>query len=308
MSPSVTGFHRGARKASARDLTTASPDEWLLGPALPAVATELIRVETIDRQDHRFQLRLTASGDDLVESLRTNGQQCPVVLWGRTKPYKIIDGFRRIDALLRLGQQTVLAIVRNDLDQTQALAVSLIENARRKNLTPLDKASAVWKTLHISRLGKRFIAKAFGLSVRQIERYLQMLDFDGSVLDGVLSKKITMAHAVLLHRAKVTNPSDWIDEIVCRKLSEKELKERLLSSGSRRSRGSHLVRDKLGFRMHAFRFRFDMNQSEKNRIRETLQMALELLEMKACQTDRSPESSCIATFASQSGSRSGKAG
>jgi ParB/RepB/Spo0J family partition protein len=213
--------------------------------------------------------------------MRVEGQQCPVVLWGKTSPYKVIDGFRRIEAIAGLGRDSVLALVRSDLDQTQALALSFIENARRHNLTPLDKAHAVWQAVHTWEMGKPLVAKTFGLSVRQIERYLKVLDFEGPLHHAVAAHKITMAHAALLNRACVADLPHWIDEVARKRFSARELRRHLTRNGGQPSRRPYLVRDELGFRLRPLRFRIDMSEAEKERIRQALRTALQIVEQRA---------------------------
>ncbi len=248
----------------------------LVEPRALSVDTKFVRIESIDREDRRLQLRLVTDYSDLKKSLRTEGQQTPVVLWGRTRPYKIIDGFRRIDAMVEAGCDRILAFVRSDLDQTQALAVSFLENATRKNLTPLDKAHAVWKSIHEWQLSKPMVARTLGLSLRQVDRYLVALDFDEMLKRAIREERITMAHAALLHGAQAPDTSTWVKEIARHGLSCQQLKTRLRKR-ARSSRSRYLIRGESGFLLRSVRYRQDMSPEEKQRIREALETALELL-------------------------------
>jgi ParB/RepB/Spo0J family partition protein len=241
-----------------------------------SVDTRFVEIEAIDREDRRFQLRLVTDYRDLKESLRTEGQQTPVLLWGRARPYKIIDGFRRIDAMVETGYDRILAFVRSDLDQTQALTVSFLANAKRKNLTPLDKAHAVWKSIHEWQMSKAMVAKNFALSVRQVDRYLVAFEFDETLKRAIREDRITMAHAALLHRAQLADPNAWVKKIVRHGLSCRQLKARLRQR-THPSRRRYLIRGESGFQLRALRYRQDMSPEEKRRIREALETALELL-------------------------------
>jgi len=269
---------------SARHPGPASREaDGVLSGATPSIATQMIPIQQIDREDRRFQLRVNADAVDpaLVSSLRSSGQQTPVVLWGLTHPYRIVDGFRRVEALVASGMDRVLAIVRSDLDQTQALALSYLENDRRKNLTALDRSHAVWLAVHEWEMGKPLVARSFGLSVRQIDRYLKALEFAAPVQHALRSGNIAMAHAALLHRARVDDPSAWVRRIRREKLSAGELGRRLRGQRRLRRRRSYLVREANGFRFHGFRYRSDLGNAERQALLEALETALALVRADA---------------------------
>lgn len=254
----------------------ARPARPLLNPALPAATTELVGLERIDCTDRRFQLRVAEHCDDLVASLRRDGQQMPVILWGRTKPYKIIDGFRRIQAMERIGNRSVLAIVREDLDQTQAFGLGFLYNAKRRNLGPEDRAHAIQVAHTEWGMSKSLIGRAFDLSIRQIDRYLRTFDFAPVLRDALAEGRISMAHAVLLHRARVDDPSAWVKRIVAEDLSSPVLQDELRKKSPKGVRRL-FVREAKGFRLHPIRFRTGMSDFERSQIKEALELALSLL-------------------------------
>lgn len=89
--------------------------------------------------DGRLSDRLTLEADDLVVSIRTNGQRVPILVRpthdGR---YGLIYGRRRLEACRSLGIK-VRAIV-TEIDDAQALQDQLIENQNRRDLSFIERA------------------------------------------------------------------------------------------------------------------------------------------------------------------------
>lgn len=239
----------------------------------------LVRLNRIDLDDVRFQLRVKTEPESLMATLEADGQQSPVVLWEPrgSERYKIVDGFHRIEAISRLGRQEVLAVIRRDIDQTEALSLSFLLNAHRRNLTPLDKAHAVSRAIGYFGMSKPMVAQALGLSVRQINRYLAVLQFNESVQTAVDAGRITLQHAAILHRHRVATPNTWIDTIETEALSSRELGRRLRLQSASRSTRPYLVRDQRGFRLAPIRYRKNARPAETDKIRKALESALKLL-------------------------------
>ena len=254
------------------DAPVPRTDESATGPTL-------VPLDRIDRDDSRFQLRVTTEPESLLATIRADGQQSPVVLWEPkgSERYKIVDGFHRIEAISRLGRQEVLAVIRRDIDQTEALTLSFLLNAHRQNLTPLDKAHAVSRAIGYFGMSKPIVAKALGLSVRQINRYLAVLQFNESVQTAVDAGRITLQHAAILHRHRVATHNIWIETIETEALSSRELGRRLRLQSASRSNHPYLVRDQRGFRLAPIRYRKNARPAETEKIRKALESALKLL-------------------------------
>lgn len=236
-----------------------------------------VRLSDIDLSDRRFQYRLTTTVHALERSLATDGQQTPVLLWGAQAPFVIVDGFRRATAALELGWENVKAIVRDNLDEESAFALSFIENVNRKNFSPLDKANAIWRAIHERGLSKDDVAGAFGMSERQLNRYLELLDLDEAVRAAVVSGDISMAHAVMLCRLAVEDPSDLIRRIKCERISVRDLRKRLKLPRRVGRPRDYIVLEGTGFRCRAFRYHPPIEAEEKERIRKALERGLAIL-------------------------------
>ena len=253
----------------------AALENWAAASSESSAALRKVKLSDVDRADERFQLRLHSDVRDLERSLIAHGQQVPVTLWGSRPPYKIIDGFRRIEVLDRMGEKTVLAVVRRDLDEHAAFALSFIENARRRNFSALDKAHAIWIALNKRQMTKDVAAQELGLSRRQLNRYLRLLNLGEPLEAAVVAGRLSMAHAAELRKPGVTGVPALIDKVVDENLSVEELK-RLLRRKAGRPR-PYVVRAGRGFRTYPFRYHPSLDQKEKKRILAALQQAIEIV-------------------------------
>ena len=81
---------------------------------------------------------------ELAASIKTNGVVQPIVVRpvpGLPHQFEIVAGERRWQAAKLAGLSEIPAVVRELSDQ-EALAVALIENIQREELTPADEARA----------------------------------------------------------------------------------------------------------------------------------------------------------------------
>jgi ParB/RepB/Spo0J family partition protein len=243
-------------------------------------ATEIqdVPLEDINAEDKTFQYRFSANVGDLKHSLINEGQKEPIDLTG-SKPYRIIDGFRRVETIRRLGWPSVKALVHRGIDDGEAHKLAFIKNVVRKNLSPMEKANAIF-------LAKQRGMKAsdlmeyFSLSEKQLKRYEALLDFPPEVQKRLDKDEITMAHAKVLSEFKVKDLSEWIKKVSEDGLSAKQLKKELRKASGARPVGReklYLRREKGGIRMYPFTVTKDAPRAEKDKVIKILQEAISTL-------------------------------
>ena len=112
-----------------------------------------MKYETVEMQvediihDPNFNCRDTftlESVNELAESIRQDGLNFPLVVQPWQGKYRLICGFRRYQALVRILKWTKLPVmVRDDLTDAEAQRLNLSENLERKNLNILEEARAL---------------------------------------------------------------------------------------------------------------------------------------------------------------------
>lgn len=115
-----------------------------------------------------------AAGDitELTKSIEEEGILQPILVRPVKDRYEIIVGSRRFSAAKAAGLKVVPAIVR-EMNDTQAIAASLIENIQRGNLTPEEEIAGMQRLMNLDdeHYGSyRKLAQALGLSSSTIER------------------------------------------------------------------------------------------------------------------------------------------
>ena len=149
-----------------------------------------------------FQPRREISGpefDDLVSSVRRHGVIQPVITRQAGSGYELVAGERRWRAAQAAGLASVPAVVRELSDQ-EMLELALIENLRREDLNPMERAAAY------RRLGDEFgmtqeeISDVVGSSRSSIANTIRLLELPNEV-QAAIGLPQTPLHPVALHRA-----------------------------------------------------------------------------------------------------------
>lgn len=150
---------------------------------------------------HPKNVRRDAVADEeLVESIRAQGLVQPLVVAphpAEADRWLLIAGHRRRDGALRAGHTTVPVIIRMDLvDEADQVAAMLVENGRRKDLTPMEEAAGYGQLRFDFNWKPGEIAKAAGHSVDTINRRLKLLKLDGKVAGKVDEGQVTIEEAI----------------------------------------------------------------------------------------------------------------
>jgi ParB family chromosome partitioning protein len=120
--------------------------------------------------------------DELANSIREKGLLNPITVMRRATDgkYLLIAGQRRFLACTRIGLQTIPAIIRDNMNDTDATIISLIENVHRADMNPIDKARAYAKIYEKYRdLGK--VSSETGVTVPTVKKYLALLNLTPSI-------------------------------------------------------------------------------------------------------------------------------
>jgi ParB family chromosome partitioning protein len=150
-----------------------------------------------------FQPRLQIQQESLEElaaSIRANGVIQPIVV--RRLPegsaagarYEIIAGERRWQAAKLAGLADIPTIVR-ELSDRDAVAVALIENIQREDLTAAEEARALRRLAAEFELTHEQVAVAVGRSRAAVSNFIRLLDLPDAVVVLIDSKAIDMGHA-----------------------------------------------------------------------------------------------------------------
>lgn len=157
-----------------------------------------------------------AALEELAVSIREHGILQPIVVTPRSGGYQIVAGERRYRAAKMAGLGKIPALVRTLTDQHK-LELSLIENLQRRDLNPLETATAYLKlrdqfNLTLDEIGQR----VGGKSVSTISNTMRLLRLPGSVKEALQEGKLREGQA----RPLVNADPDIVEGILPRILKE----------------------------------------------------------------------------------------
>ena len=132
---------------------------------------------------------------ELAASIKEHGIVQPVVVTPHGKEFMIVAGERRWRAAKLAGLETVPAIVRS-LNGQHRLEISLIENLQRRDLNPIETATAYLKlrdqfNMTLEQIGVR----VGGKSVSGVSNTLRLLKLPKGVQEAVFQGKLSEGQA-----------------------------------------------------------------------------------------------------------------
>jgi ParB family chromosome partitioning protein len=199
----------------------------------------------------KFQPRQTISTqkmEELVLSIKEKGVIQPVLVRPKGDGYELIAGERRLRAAKKLGFTQVPAIVK-EVEDVEALQLSLIENIQREELNPLEEAQAFQRLITEFGYTQEKIAQMVGKSLGTVSNTLRLLKLPEEIQTALRQGLITMGHARTILGVKSLAEQDSIfRRTISQHLSVREVEgmvSRRLGSRTRRKvlrqRDPHLV-------------------------------------------------------------------
>lgn len=191
-----------------------------------AMSLRELPIEQIQRG--RYQPRDNMNQDaltELAESIRSQGIVQPLVVrqLGPEK-YEIIAGERRWRAAQMAGLREVPCVLRDATDKV-ALAIALIENIQREDLTPLEEARALERLRLDFELTHQEVADAVGRSRASVSNLLRLMDLNEEVKTYLESGKIEMGHARALLGLEGQAQTDAAVRVVMQELTVRQTEE-----------------------------------------------------------------------------------
>ena len=151
----------------------------------------------------------------LASSIKEHGVLQPIVVTKEDGKYKIVAGERRWRASKIAGLTKIPAIVRS-LDSQNRLELSIIENAQREDLNPIELATAYAKLKTQFNLSTEDIAAKVGKSESSVQGTMRLLNLPDDVKKTMVKEKLTEG---------VMRPLATADENTIKKVLPKIIKE-----------------------------------------------------------------------------------
>ncbi|NKF22163.1 ParB/RepB/Spo0J family partition protein [Solimonas marina] len=170
---------------------------------------------------------------ELADSIRESGVVQPIVLRTRVWGYELLAGERRWRAAQQAGLHEMPALIRDDLTESEAFVVGLIENLQRESLTPMETAAGLKRLGELFELKHAQIGERIGKSREYVTNYLRLLNLAPDVARLVNEGHIMLGHAKVLAGVPLKDQLGWADEIIRHKLTVRGLEQRIAASRDR---------------------------------------------------------------------------
>lgn len=229
---------------SGKSMPQASGSMSLSGmmEAANLVASNILAIE-VDKLISNEQVRKEFDDlEELAESLKVEGQQSAIIVSPAdpvTGQYTIQKGERRWRAAKLAGLKKVhIVVVPKPKSQSESVAGQLVENIQRKDLKPMELASALG-LLHAEGLSYQDIATRLGKSKRWVQMYMN-LELAPDYIQDLCISKITQDMEVI----SILRTLHDIDETECRALCEKAHNEGAVTRQQCRSKLEQVKEEK----------------------------------------------------------------
>jgi len=131
---------------------------------------------------------------ELSESIKENGVFQPILVRKSVSGYELVAGERRLRASKMAGKKDIPAII-VDFNDQQMMEISLLENIQRKDLTPIEEATAYDQLIRKLGYTQEVLAKRLGKSRTNVTNLLRLLHLPEEVKKMVNDGRLSYGQA-----------------------------------------------------------------------------------------------------------------
>lgn len=131
---------------------------------------------------------------ELAESIKEKGILEPLIVRRVDQGYELIIGERRWRAAQKAGLKEVPVLVK-EVEGSDALEISLIENLQREDLNPIEEAEAFKRLTEESHISQEELSTRIGKDRTTIANTLRLLKLPLEIKNQLLQNRITSGHA-----------------------------------------------------------------------------------------------------------------
>ena len=176
--------------------------------------------------------------ESLAASIREKGVVQPLVVRPGAggddgAPYEIVAGERRWRAAQRAGLHELPAVVR-ELNDSESIEIALVENLQRRDLNPLEEASAYRRLIRDFDHRQEDVASALGKSRSHVANTVRLLDLPKPVKALVEGGTLSAGHGRALLAAP--DPAALAETVVRLRLTVRQTEALVRRAGEARTR------------------------------------------------------------------------
>lgn len=131
---------------------------------------------------------------ELAASIKEKGLLQPLIVKRKGDGYEIIAGERRYRAAVMVGLADVPAVIK-DVDDREALELSLIENLQREDLSPIDVALIYQRFIDTFSYTQEELGRKLSIDRSTVANTVRLLRLPGWIQDHITAGRLTQGHA-----------------------------------------------------------------------------------------------------------------
>ena len=197
----------------------------LIASKSPAPRVRLIPIEKIDPNPHQARSEL-GNIEELMESIRTKGVLEPILVRAKGDRFEIIAGERRYVASKNLGLKEIPCI-EMDVQEQEAMEISLIENLQRKDLDIFEEADGLKALMNLYGYSHQEIAEKIGKARSTITEIISVSRIPLNLREK-LKKAGINSRSTIIEIAKIEdeeNMAKLVDQIIERRLTRTDTRD-----------------------------------------------------------------------------------
>jgi ParB family transcriptional regulator, chromosome partitioning protein len=198
-------------------------DALIPGAAADAIGAST-EIDVFGIAPNPFQPRREIGGpsfDELVASVRRHGVLQPIVVRLKDGRYELVAGERRWRAAKDAGLVTIPAVVK-EVGDREMLEFALIENLRREDLNPIERALAYRRLADEFGMTQEQVAEVVGSSRPAVANTVRLLDLPPEVQRAIGQGRVSEGHG----RALLMAPGAAAQLEIWKLIEEKSLSVR----------------------------------------------------------------------------------
>jgi ParB family chromosome partitioning protein len=198
MGPIISTMEENVAASSQQEVSNYIPDKEL--------QINIIELSLDDIAPNPYQPRQAWNEEqlrELADSIKENGVIQPIIVRQKGNKYEIVAGERRFRASEIAGLQKIPAMVRKT-DDSEMLALALVENIQRADLNPIEKAKAYQNFMETFGLTQEQAAQKLGQDRSVVANFIRLLNLPSEVKQMLVDGSLDMGHA----RAILALPTD----------------------------------------------------------------------------------------------------
>ncbi|MFO7971038.1 MAG: ParB N-terminal domain-containing protein [Desulfobacterales bacterium] len=164
---------------------------------------KIAKLSLIDSKDDSFRITTQITVDHLMDSIHHVGMLNLPLLVKKETGYKIVSGFRRIEACRQLNRDDVeVRILKSDTKRLECVTYAITDNSLQRPLNLIEQSRSInllcpfFNDIRI--LGKELSAMGLPANPSIVKKIKELCYLPESVQNGILSNTISLAMALEL--------------------------------------------------------------------------------------------------------------